>query len=392
LYLAVRLGENAGRCVKHDWFDCSFITLFITRRQYLAEIFSRPKPSLNMRRSAASFNTSQGVINEPHDPVRDRSEVQPMKPDATEQQPDPPHDAVEKIINTRARELVDGFTVRRALPAIGRRMVGPFIFLDQMGPEILKSGAGLDVAPHPHIGLATVTYLFKGELLHRDSLGTVQPIRPGEVNWMTAGRGIAHSERTPPEIRQTGSELFGIQTWVAFPTRDEETEPAFAHHGAGELPSVEGEGKLVRLICGSLYGARSPVRTFSEMFYADVALERDARIQLPAEQEERAAYVIEGTIELLDGGETFSAGQLLIFKPGAEIVLRAKASASARLMLLGGAPLDGTRHVWWNFVSSSRERIGQAKRDWKAGRFAPVPEETEFIPLPESRPAVVRYP
>lgn len=315
-----------------------------------------------------------------------------MKPDATEQQPDPPHDAVEKIINTRARELVDGFTVRRALPAIGRRMVGPFIFLDQMGPEILKSGAGLDVAPHPHIGLATVTYLFKGELLHRDSLGTVQPIRPGEVNWMTAGRGIAHSERTPPEIRQTGSELFGIQTWVAFPTRDEETEPAFAHHGAGELPSVEGEGKLVRLICGSLYGARSPVRTFSEMFYADVALERDARIQLPAEQEERAAYVIEGTIELLDGGETFSAGQLLIFKPGAEIVLRAKASASARLMLLGGAPLDGTRHVWWNFVSSSRERIGQAKRDWKAGRFAPVPEETEFIPLPESRPAVVRYP
>lgn len=319
-------------------------------------------------------------------------EVQPMKSDATQKQTDPAHDAVEKLINTRARELVDGFKVRRALPAIGRRMVGPFIFLDQMGPEILKVGAGLDVAPHPHIGLATVTYLFKGELLHRDSLGTVQPIHPGEVNWMTAGRGIAHSERTPPEMRQTGSELFGIQTWVAFPTRDEEIEPAFAHHGAGDLPSLEGEGKLVRLICGSLYGARSPVRTFSEMFYADVTLERDARVQLPAGQEERAAYLVEGTLELLPDGGTFTAGQLLIFKPGAEIILRAKGSDSARLMLLGGAPLEGTRHIWWNFVSSSRERIEQAKQDWKAGRFAPVPEETEFIPLPESAPALVRYP
>ncbi|HEV7903276.1 MAG TPA: pirin family protein [Pyrinomonadaceae bacterium] len=315
-----------------------------------------------------------------------------MKSDATQKQPDPAHGVIEKIINTRARELVDGFKVRRALPAIGRRMVGPFIFLDQMGPEILKSGAGLDVAPHPHIGLATVTYLFEGELLHRDSLGTVQTIRPGEVNWMTAGRGIAHSERTPREMRQSGSELFGIQTWVAFPTRDEEVEPAFAHHGAGELPSVEGEGKHVRLICGSLYGARSPVQTFSEMFYADVALERDARLQLPAEQEERAAYVVAGTLELLPDGETYTAGQLLIFKPGAEIIFCAKGSASARLMLLGGAPLDGTRHIWWNFVSSSRERIEQAKGDWKAGRFAPVPAETGFIPLPDFGTAVVRYP
>jgi redox-sensitive bicupin YhaK (pirin superfamily) len=271
-------------------------------------------------------------------------------------------------------------------------MVGPFIFLDQMGPEILRAGKGLDVAPHPHIGLATVTYLFEGELLHRDSLGTVQPIRPGEVNWMSAGRGIAHSERTPPELRRTGAPLFGIQSWVAFPARDEETEPAFAHHGAAELPVVEGEGKRVRLICGSLYGARSPVRTFSEMFYADVTLGAGARLPVPSAHEERAAYVVEGAVGLHAEGGTFQAGQLLIFKPGAEVTLVAQASARARLMLLGGEPLDGKRHIWWNFVSSSRERIEQAKADWEAGRFAPVPGESEFIPLPGAGPAVVRYP
>lgn len=271
-------------------------------------------------------------------------------------------------------------------------MVGPFIFLDQMGPEALRAGKGLDVAPHPHIGLATVTYLFAGELLHRDSLGTVQPIRPEEVNWMTAGRGIAHSERTPQETRQTSSELFGIQSWVAFPTRYEETEPTFAHHGANELPVVEGEGKRVRLICGSLYGSRSPVQTFSDMFYADITLGEGARLHVPIEHEERAAYVVEGSIGLIPEGGTFTAGQLLIFNPGEEIILSAGASASTRLMLLGGEPLDGQRHIWWNFVSSSRERIEQAKGDWKSGRFSPVPEETEFIPLPETGPAVVRYP
>jgi len=316
-----------------------------------------------------------------------------MNSDAVQKQPEPADSAIELIINTRARDLVDGFKVRRALPSRGRRMVGPFIFLDQMGPEILKAGTGLDIAPHPHIGLATVTYLFAGELLHRDSLGTVQTIRPGEVNWMTAGRGIAHSERTPQEMRRTSSELFGIQSWVAFPTRYEETEPAFAHHGAGELPVVEGEGKLMRLICGSLYGARSPVQTFSDMFYADVTLERDARIPVPGGHEERAAYVVEGTIGLIspDGG-TFDAGQLLIFKPGEEIILCATGSAATRVMLLGGASIDGPRHIWWNFVSSSKERIEQAKADWKSGRFSPVPEETEFIPLPESGPVVVQYP
>jgi redox-sensitive bicupin YhaK (pirin superfamily) len=296
---------------------------------------------------------------------------------------------LETIVVTRASELVGGFRVRRALPSRRRRMVGPFIFLDQMGPEVLRAGSGLDVAPHPHIGLATVTYLFGGELLHRDSLGTVQLIRPGEVNWMTAGRGIAHSERTPPEARRFGSELFGIQSWVALPARGEEEAPAFAHHAAGELPVVEGEGKVVRLIAGSLYGARSPVSTRSELFYADVSLAAGATVEVPAEYEERAAYLIEGSVAL--GGEAFAAGQLLAFRPGAEVALAA-ADNSARLMLLGGEPLEGPRHVWWNFVSSSRERIEQAKADWREGRFAPVPGEAEFIPLPESAPAPVRYP
>ncbi len=315
-----------------------------------------------------------------------------MNSDPAQRPPAPADTAIEMVINTRARDLVDGFKVRRALPTSKRRMVGPFVFLDQMGPEILKAGAGLDVSPNPHIGLATVSYLFAGELLLRDSVGTVQPIRPGEVNWMTAGRGITHSERTPPELRRTGSDLFGIQSWVAFPTRYEEAEPAFAHHGAGELPIVEGEGKRVRLICGSIYGARSPVRTFSEMFYADVALDGDARIAVPDGHEERAAYVVEGAVGSMPGGDTFTAGQLLIFKPGEEIILGATASSSARLMIFGGEPVDGARYIWWNFVSSSKERIEQAKEDWKSGRFPPVPEETEAIPLPDSRPVVARYP
>jgi redox-sensitive bicupin YhaK (pirin superfamily) len=300
--------------------------------------------------------------------------------------------ALETIVTTREREIVDGFKVRRALPSARRRMVGPFIFLDQMGPEVLQAGKGLDVAPHPHIGLATVTYLFEGELLHRDGLGTIQPIRPGDVNWMTAGSGIAHSERTPKASRASGGALFGIQSWVALPTRVEESDPAFAHHDVNELPVIEGEGKRARLICGSLYGARSPVHTLSEMFYADITLVEGARLSVPVEHEERAAYIVEGSIEFLHEGGTFGAGQLLVFKPGAEVTLVASDSSPARVMLLGGEAMDGPRHIWWNFVSSSRERIEQAKEDWKAGRFAPVPEETEFIPLPESEPSVVRYP
>lgn len=314
-----------------------------------------------------------------------------MNSDSTRRQSELPSPALETVIVTRMRDLVDGFRVRRVLPAPQRRMVGPFIFLDQMGPEVLSAGRGLDVAPHPHIGLATVTYLFEGELLHRDSLGTVQTIRPGEINWMTAGRGIAHSERTPHALRQTGSKLFGIQSWVALPQRYEETDPNFAHHEANDLPIIEGEGKLVRLITGTLYGARSPVETLSEMFYADVTIESGARLPMPTEYEERAAYITEGSVLLLPDDKSFDEGQLLVFKPGAAISLRASASA-ARVMLLGGEPMDGPRHIWWNFVSSSKERIEQAKGDWRSGRFAPVPDETEFIPLPKSGPVVVRYP
>jgi redox-sensitive bicupin YhaK (pirin superfamily) len=297
---------------------------------------------------------------------------------------------LEIVIATRVREIVDDFKVRRVLPSARRRMVGPFIFLDQMGPEVLQVNRGLDVAPHPHIGLATVTYLFEGELLHRDGLGMVQPIRPGEVNWMTAGSGIAHSERTPPHMRLSGSELFGIQSWVALPKRYEESDPAFTHYGADELPIVEGDGKRMRLITGSLYGAHSPVQTLSSMFYADITLVEGARLSVPVEHEERAAFVVEGVVQLLPDDGIYNAGQLLVFKPGAEIILRAH--EPARMMLLGGEPMDGPRHIWWNFVSSSKERIEQAKEDWREGRFAPVPEETEFIPLPDSGPAVVRYP
>jgi redox-sensitive bicupin YhaK (pirin superfamily) len=315
-----------------------------------------------------------------------------MNSDSTQKQSNTIPPSLDTLIVTRVRDLVDGFKVRRVLPSARRRMVGPFIFLDQMGPEILSAGRGLDVAPHPHIGLATVTYLFSGELLHRDSLGTVQAIRPGEINWMTAGNGIAHSERTPQEMRASGSDLFGIQSWVALPLKEEESEPAFVHHDTGELPVVEGEGKRVRLIAGALYGARSPVKTLSEMFYADAELEGGAALPLPADHEERAAYIVEGAVTLSGDGGTFEAGQLLVFKPGAEMTLEATGSSPARVMLLGGEPMEGRRHIWWNFVSSSGERIEQAKEDWKAGRFAPVPDETEFIPLPVSGPVVVRYP
>jgi redox-sensitive bicupin YhaK (pirin superfamily) len=314
-----------------------------------------------------------------------------MDSDTTARQLKDDQSPVAAVVQTRARDLVEGFKVRRVLPSARRRMVGPFIFLDQMGPEVLRDGRGLDVAPHPHIGLATVTYLFEGELLHRDSLGTIQSILPGEVNWMTAGRGIAHSERTPAEKRRGGSGLFGIQSWVALPLQDEESEPAFAHHGSAELPVVEGEGKRVRLIAGSLYGSRSPVRTLSEMFYADVTLAPDAVLPVPSEQEERAAYVVEGSVEVMPERDVYVAGQLLVFRPGAEVSLRGAAAKHARLMLLGGEPLEGARHIWWNFVSSSAERIEQARADWRADRFAPVPEETERIPLPDG-PAVVRYP
>jgi redox-sensitive bicupin YhaK (pirin superfamily) len=285
---------------------------------------------------------------------------------------------VETTILPRSRDL-GGFTVRRVLPAAARRMVGPFIFFDAMGPAVFDAGHGIDVRPHPHIGLATVTYLFEGEILHRDSLGSVQPIVSGDVNWMTAGRGIAHSERSDPAKRGAGARLAGIQSWVALPRRDEETEPGFAHHPAAALPLIEGEGKRVRLIAGTLFGARSPVRIFSDMFYADALLAKDARLALSPEHEERALFTVDGTVEV--NGQAYDAGQLLILRPKSEIVIAA--GAPARLMLLGGAPLDEPRHIWWNFVSSSPERIEAAKADWKARRFPAVPGDAEFTPLPE---------
>ncbi|MEJ0071813.1 MAG: pirin family protein [Pseudomonadota bacterium] len=285
---------------------------------------------------------------------------------------------IETVIVPRTRDI-GGLEVGRVLPSARRRLVGPFVFFDQMGPAVLQPGHGIDVRPHPHIGLATVTYLFEGEILHRDSLGSVQPIRPGAVNWMTAGRGIAHSERTAPAIRQAGSRLYGIQSWVALPIAHEEDAPGFAHFDRAVLPVIAGEGKTVRLIAGALYGARSPVPTLWDLFYADVTLETAACLELPAEHEERAAYLLEGVVDV--GGESFEAGQLLVFAPGSTLTIGA--ATPARLMLLGGAPLDGPRHIWWNFVSSSLDRIEQAKADWKAGRFARVPDDNEMIPLPE---------
>jgi redox-sensitive bicupin YhaK (pirin superfamily) len=300
---------------------------------------------------------------------------------------------LEALLVPRTRDLGDGFTVRRALPAITdqagrRRSVGPFVFFDQMGPALLAPGQGLDVRPHPHIGLATVTYLFEGEILHRDSLGTVQVIRPGDVNWMTAGRGIVHSERTPPEPRARGSRLSGIQTWVALPRAQEESAPAFAHFPEPALPLLVEKRMRMRLILGESHGARSPVATLGAMFYADALLESDATLALDFRYEERAAYVVEGTIE--HDGARYGAGQMLVFRARDEVLLSAR--EKARLVLFGGEPLDGERILWWNFVSSRRPRIAQAADDWKAGRFAGVPGDGEFIPLPDGAPGVADYP
>lgn len=299
-----------------------------------------------------------------------------------------PGSDVDTVIVPRSSDLGDGFMVQRALPSVERRMVGPFVFFDQMGPALLAPGKGLDVRPHPHIGLATVTYLFDGEILHRDSLGSVQAIRPGAVNWMTAGSGIVHSERTSDDMRPLEKSLFGIQVWVALPNAHEETAPTFVHHGKGELPVIDADGAELRLIVGSLYGERAPVRTFSEMFYADAKLDAGSALPIPAEHEERAVYVVEGKVQI--GAAAFDPGRLIVLKAGAPVTLRA--SSAARVMLLGGEPMESRRHVWWNFVSSSRERIEQAKADWRAGRFAKVPGETEFIPLPDDNPKPVKYP
>ena len=287
--------------------------------------------------------------------------------------------AIDLVIRARPRDL-GGFTVRRVLPSGQRRLVGPFIFWDHMGPAALEPGRGLDVRPHPHINLATVTYLFDGEIVHRDSLGSHQAIRAGAVNWMTAGRGIVHSERTDGETRRAGSRIHGIQSWIALPKVNEETEPSFHHHPADTIPSVTRSGARLRVIAGAAYGATSPARVFSPMFYVGAVLDSGAEIALPDEYEERAVYVVEGAVSC--DGVRIDSGSMLVARTNVSTVVRAL--EPARVMLLGGAPLDGERHIWWNFVSSSEERLERAKRDWKEGRFPKVPgDDAEFIPLPE---------
>lgn len=287
--------------------------------------------------------------------------------------------AIETIIEARTRDL-GGFSVERVLPSARRKLVGPFIFFDHMGPATFEPGQAIDVRPHPHINLATVTYLIEGEIVHRDSLGSVQAIRPGAINWMTAGRGIVHSERTAPELRKTGSRLHGLQLWVALPKTHEETEPDFRHYAAETLPAFERNGSRLRVLAGSAYGAASPVRTLSPLFYVEATIPAGAELPLPDEHRERAAFVVEGVIRC--GEERIEPSRMAVFAPGRSPTLHAE--SDARVMLLGGAPIDGERHIWWNFVSSSPGRIEQAKRDWKEGRFLPVPGETEFIPLPEA--------
>lgn len=288
-------------------------------------------------------------------------------------------DAIETVIVPRARDL-GGFEVRRALPSAARQMVGPFIFFDQFGPVLMKAGQGMDVRPHPHIGLSTVTWVYDGVIQHKDSLGFDQAIKPGELNWMTAGKGIVHSERTPPRERGAGQKIYGIQSWVALPKSHEDVAPDFEHVQDAALPLLTDKGRSVRVIAGEIYGARSPVKTHSDLFYADVTLEAGARLPLPAEHEERGIYISEGSLTV--SGERHEAGRLLVFKPGDALTLATE--TGARFMLLGGEPMDGPRFIWWNFVSSSKEKLEAAKDDWKRARFAIVPgDEKEFIPLPE---------
>jgi len=288
---------------------------------------------------------------------------------------------VERVIEPRPRDLGD-FAVRRVLPAAELQTVGPFIFFDHMGPAEFGPGQGVNVRPHPHIGLATVTYLFEGAFMHRDSLGSAQLIRPGDVNWMVAGRGIVHSERTPPEVRDaTGrTRAHGIQTWVALPRAEEEREPSFAHHGAASLPRIERPGVILTVIAGTAYGRSAPVEVFSPTLYVDAQLADGAHLDVPDEHEQRACYVAQGRIEI--NGEAYDEGQFVVLAAGAGPVPM-QALQPSRVMLAGGAPLDGPRHIYWNFVSSSLERIATAKRDWRERRFEPVPGDDERIPLPD---------
>lgn len=284
--------------------------------------------------------------------------------------------SIERILEGRTRDL-GAFAVQRVLPAAERQMVGPFIFFDHIGPADLAPGAAMDVRPHPHVALATVTYLFEGAILHRDSLGFVQEIHPGDVNWMTAGRGIVHSERSPQAQRRAGMHLHGLQSWVALPDGREDVEPAFRHYPAASLPSLRVDGAELRVIAGEAFGRRSPVEVLWPTLYVAAVMPAGARLEVPPEHGDRGIYVVEGDVEI--GGAPVRARQLAVLEPGATVPVRAL--SHARLMLLGGERFPTPRHIWWNFVASSRERIEQAKRDWRAGRFPPVPGETEFIPL-----------
>ena len=289
----------------------------------------------------------------------------------------PGQSAIELLIQPRTRDLGD-LTVRRALPDKRRQRVGPFIFFDHMGPAEFAPGTGVNVRAHPHIGLATITYLFEGEILHRDSLGYVQPIRPGAVNWMTAGSGIVHSEKVSDDVRASGQRLHGLQTWVALPTEAEESDPTFEHYPAADIPAVNVGGADVRVVLGSAFGISSPVSAQSETLYVEVLLDPGQSVDIP-EAEELAVYVVEGTIAV--NNEFVDAGVLAVLHHGASGTVTAE--SAARIMFAGGAALDGERYIWWNFVSSSRERIEQARKDWREQRFDAVPGETDFVPLPE---------
>ena len=286
--------------------------------------------------------------------------------------------SVALVIKPRTRDL-GGFEVARVLPYAKHRMVGPFIFFDRMGPSDFPAGEGINVRPHPHIGLATVTYLFDGEIMHRDDLGYAQAIRPGDVNWVTAGRGIVHSERTRDEVRDQPSTVFGIQSWIALPKDQEECDPGFFHHPADTLPVISQPGMDMRLIAGSAYGETSPVETTSPMFYLDVHTDAGVTLDITNEYAERAVYIVAGDIQL--DGTSYGENEMLVLNPDADIDVTA--SSGTRFMLLGGDPIDGERHIWWNFVSSSKERIEHAKDDWKSGRFGTIDGDDEFIPLPE---------
>jgi redox-sensitive bicupin YhaK (pirin superfamily) len=294
----------------------------------------------------------------------------------------PSASAILDRIAGRTRDL-GGFSVRRILPIAHRKLVGPFVFLDEMGPAAFPAGGGIDVRPHPHIGLATLTWLFEGRIRHRDSLGFVQDITPGDVNWMTAGRGIVHSERTHPDDRSRGYALHGMQCWMALPVADEEIEPAFVHHPAASLPMIERDGARLNVIAGRADGAESPVAVRSPTLYVAAELAAGARLPVCSEHEERAVYVVSGEVAV--DGETVPPGTLAVLVPGAAVTI--VAASAARLMLLGGARLPEDRQVWWNLVSTRPERIEQARADWlrygqPGSPFAAVPEEPDFIPLP----------